>query len=172
MGSVYIAFTSHAQNWLAVKVAYWIAAEKRNRTENRLVKGPSYIHSQFPCSSFLALLGEKEAHQAFEVAKSKSSGLVSFGIIILSGKLPTYPFPKPTSTLTSLLGQNVGLGEGLVVLYPPQTEFPSESAKAREKDCTWAFGGQFAALSLVNSLFRSARVVKARRRHWLLSHFC
>ena len=27
-------------------------------------------------------------------------------------KLPTYPSPKPTLTLTSDLGQNVGLGEG------------------------------------------------------------
>ena len=28
------------------------------------------------------------------------------------GKLPTYPSPKPTLTLTSHLGQNVGIGEG------------------------------------------------------------
>ena len=35
-----------------------------------------------------------------------------FGSLYVSGKLPTYPSPKPTSTLTSLLGQNVGLGEG------------------------------------------------------------
>ena len=27
-------------------------------------------------------------------------------------KLPTYPSPKPTLTLSSYLGQNVGLGEG------------------------------------------------------------
>ena len=27
-------------------------------------------------------------------------------------KLPTYPFPTPTLTLTSRLEQNVGLGEG------------------------------------------------------------
>ena len=30
----------------------------------------------------------------------------------VSGKLPTYPSPKPTLTVTSLLGLNVGLGEG------------------------------------------------------------
>ena len=30
----------------------------------------------------------------------------------VSEKLPTYPFPKSTLTLTSHLGQNVGLGEG------------------------------------------------------------
>ena len=29
----------------------------------------------------------------------------------VSGKLPTYPSPKLTLTLTSHLGQNVGLGE-------------------------------------------------------------
>ena len=29
----------------------------------------------------------------------------------VSGKLPTYPFPKLTLTLTSHLGQNVGLGK-------------------------------------------------------------
>ena len=30
----------------------------------------------------------------------------------ISGKPPTYPSPKPASTLSSYLGQNVGLGEG------------------------------------------------------------
>ena len=34
------------------------------------------------------------------------------GLIWVSGKLPTYPSPKPTLTLTSHLGQNVGFGEG------------------------------------------------------------
>ena len=34
------------------------------------------------------------------------------GSSYVSGKLPTYPSPKPTLTLTSYLGQNVGLGEG------------------------------------------------------------
>ena len=37
---------------------------------------------------------------------------LSFGSLHVSGKLSTYPFPKPTLTLTSHLGQNVGLGEG------------------------------------------------------------
>ena len=32
--------------------------------------------------------------------------------LFISGKLPTYPSLKPTLTLTSHLGQNVGLGEG------------------------------------------------------------
>ena len=34
-----------------------------------------------------------------------------FLAVYVSGKLPTYPSPKPTLTLTSLLGQNVGLGD-------------------------------------------------------------
>ena len=33
-------------------------------------------------------------------------------ILYVSGKLPTYPSPKPTFTLTSHLEQNVGLREG------------------------------------------------------------
>ena len=36
------------------------------------------------------------------------------GINVSSGKLPTHPSPKLTLTLTSHLGQNVSLGEGLV----------------------------------------------------------
>ena len=36
----------------------------------------------------------------------------------VSGKLPTYPSPKPTLTLTSHLGQNAGLGEGKVDSLP------------------------------------------------------
>ena len=34
------------------------------------------------------------------------------GSLYVSGKLPTYPSPKPTLTLTSHLRQSVGLGEG------------------------------------------------------------
>ena len=36
------------------------------------------------------------------------------GSLYISGKLPTYSSPKPTLTLTSHLGKNVGLGEGYV----------------------------------------------------------
>ena len=38
------------------------------------------------------------------------------GSLYVSGKLPTYPSPKPTLTLTSHLGQNIGLGEGKSLL--------------------------------------------------------
>ena len=44
-----------------------------------------------------------------EVNVEMSKGFGSFN---LSGKLPTYPSPKPTLILTSHLRQNVGLGEG------------------------------------------------------------
>ena len=36
----------------------------------------------------------------------------SVGSLYVFGKLPTYPSPQPTLTLTSHLGQNVSLGEG------------------------------------------------------------
>ena len=32
--------------------------------------------------------------------------------------MPTYPSPKPTLTLISLLGQNVGVGKGKVGSFP------------------------------------------------------
>ena len=37
---------------------------------------------------------------------------INEGSLYVSGKLPTYPSPKPTLILTSHLGKNVGLGEG------------------------------------------------------------
>ena len=44
----------------------------------------------------------------------------NIGSLNISGKLPTYmyPSPKPTLTLTSHLGQNVGLREGQVGSFP------------------------------------------------------
>jgi len=50
--------------------------------------------------------------------KITSSCQTNMGSLYLSGKLPTYPSPKPTLTLTSHLGQNVGLGEGCVGRFP------------------------------------------------------
>ena len=43
--------------------------------------------------------------------KKKVGGLKS-GSILVSGKLTTYPSPKSPSTLSSHLGQIVGLGKG------------------------------------------------------------
>ena len=39
-------------------------------------------------------------------------------LLDVSGKLPTYPSPRPILTITSHLGQNVGLGEGQVGSFP------------------------------------------------------
>ena len=64
--------------------------------------------------------GSTEGHSAkmsklyFLTAKQVNSLFCEFlfGSLYLAEKLPTYPSPKPTFTLTSHLGQNVGLGEG------------------------------------------------------------
>ena len=40
------------------------------------------------------------------------------------GKLPTYPSPKPTLTLTFHSGQNVGLGEGKVGSFSERCNDP------------------------------------------------
>ena len=42
----------------------------------------------------------------------KHCALPGMGSFYVSGKLPTFSSTKPTSTLSSYLGQNVGLGEG------------------------------------------------------------
>ena len=44
--------------------------------------------------------------------KERKKHSQELGAFYISGKLPTYPSPKPTLTLTSHLGQNAGLGEG------------------------------------------------------------
>ena len=46
-----------------------------------------------------------------KISRIPESGLpyVGQGSFYVSGKLPTYPSPKPTLTLMSHLGQNVGL---------------------------------------------------------------
>ena len=53
------------------------------------------------------------------LARAKWSGSVTLlpgagflGLFYVFGKLPTYPLPKPTLTLTSHFGQNVGVGTG------------------------------------------------------------
>ena len=146
---------------LEVKIASQIAAEIGIKRKRALQQSVSIL---FKSKESWSLQQSRRLIKPLKSSKPKLLDQSILGSLYDSGKLPTYPSPKPTSTLTSLLGQNVGLGEGQVVLHP-QTEFPSESAKTREKDCTWAFGGQFAALSLVNPLFICARVVKARCRH-------
>ena len=45
---------------------------------------------------------------------TKGEGNGHFGSLYISGKLPSYPSPRPTFTLTFHLEKNVGLREGLV----------------------------------------------------------
>ena len=52
------------------------------------------------------------------------------GSLYVSGKLSTYPFPEPTLTLTSLLGQNVGLGEEYVGRFPETNDDPNYVSQA------------------------------------------
>ena len=63
-------------------------------------------------SHYLKQLFESNSHQLFHIHKYLiSHDNVYWRIISVSGKLPTYPSPKPTLTPTSHLRQNVVLGE-------------------------------------------------------------
>ena len=65
----------------------------------------NYLH-------YLKQLFESNSHQLFHIHKYLiSHDNVYWRIISVSGKLPTYPSPKPTLTPTSHLRQNVVLGE-------------------------------------------------------------
>ena len=65
----------------------------------------NYLH-------YLKQLFESNSHQLFHIHKYLiSHDNVYWRIISVSGKLPTYPSPKPTLTPTSHLRKNVVLGE-------------------------------------------------------------
>ena len=65
----------------------------------------NYLH-------YLKQLFESNSHQLFPIHKYLiSHDNVYWRIISVSGKLPTYPSPKPTLTPTSHLRQNVVLAE-------------------------------------------------------------
>ena len=49
---------------------------------------------------------------AVNVTLNLYNAINGMGSLYVSGKLLTYSSPKPTITLNSHLGQNVGLGEG------------------------------------------------------------
>ena len=67
----------------------------------------------FMYSMFLAAENYLKDFNIIIVTNKVEHGLmIHLGSLYVSGKLPTYPFPKPTLTLTSHLGKNVGLGEG------------------------------------------------------------
>ena len=64
--------------------------------KKRFIRLPSYPYSLVFQQKMLSTL------------KLNTKGIINTFL----GKLPTYPSPKPTLTLTSHLGQNVGLGKG------------------------------------------------------------
>ena len=64
-----------------------------------------------------------------------------FGYV--SGKLPTYPSPKATLTLTSHIGKNFGLGEGLVGSFPETYNDPLIKAKFSLVELSNKFKTQF-----------------------------
>ena len=57
-------------------------------------------------------LGKTTQTQKPQIAKFNWMIIESLWIIIRFWEIATYPSPKPTSKLTSHLGQNAGLGEG------------------------------------------------------------
>ena len=72
------------------------------------------LHSSFHGSSLSPTFGQKLDRNVLLACLLYSRRLLRslFGPLYVSGKLPTYPpLAKPTSTLTSHLVQNVGLGE-------------------------------------------------------------
>ena len=73
---------------------------------------------------------------AMELEKLRVNGKITpscqtnMGSLYVSRKLSTYPFPEPTLTLTSLLGQNVGLGEQYVGRFPETNDDPNYVSQA------------------------------------------
>ena len=68
-----------------------------------------------------------EFGQIFELIKTYTDSPFVYmaavdGSLYLSGKLPTHLSPKPAFTLASHLGQNVGLGEGEVGIFPSSVQ--------------------------------------------------
>ena len=63
---------------------------------------------------FLGNLVPRALFRGFPPKPGKSA----LGTRLVSVKLPIYSSPKPALSLTSHIGQNVGLGEGLVGGFP------------------------------------------------------
>ena len=70
--------------------------------ESEIKKSNSYKHDHF------FLLEVAPLFPGIPVRRAREKE----GSFYVSGKLPTYPSPKPTLALTFHLGQNVSLGEG------------------------------------------------------------
>ena len=73
------------------------------------------LHSSFHGCALSPTFGQKLDRNVLLACILYSRRLLRslFGPLHVSGKLPTYPSPKPTSTLTSLLGQKCWLRGGV-----------------------------------------------------------
>ena len=92
---------------LALMASESLALKAKGQRPNELLNSPFPVLSlKFQVAGYMQLVGGELYSQ--EV----------LGSIQVSEKLPTYPSPKSTLTLTSHLGQNVGLGEGQVGSFP------------------------------------------------------
>ena len=94
---------------LEVKIASQITAEIGIKRKRALQQSVSIL---FRSKESWSLQQSRRLIKPLKSSKPKLLDQSILGSLYDSGKLPTYPSPKPTSTLTSLLGQNVGLGEG------------------------------------------------------------
>ena len=97
----------------------------------------NYLH-------YLKQLFETNPHQLFCIHKYLiSHDYVYWRIIGVSGKLPTYPSPKPTLTPTSHLWQNVVLGEEAGGQFPRNIKWllsnALENMKYSQKDSKQSF---------------------------------
>ena len=70
------------------------------------------VNAEYSSKTTFFPKGSLEFHHVEGVRISVSFLCTIIGLFYVSGKLPTYPSPKPTLTLSSYLEQNVGLGEG------------------------------------------------------------
>ena len=95
-------------------------------------------------SHYLKQLFESNSHQLFRIHKYLiSHDSVYWRIIAVSGKLPTYPSPKPTLTPTCHLRQNVVLGEEAGGQFPRNIKWllsnALENMKCSQKDSKQSF---------------------------------
>ena len=79
-----------------------------------------FLHHVYEDKNCKEMTDHPQPQLAFAIGNEPFHGffIVLIRSIQVCGKLPTYPSPKLTLTLTSHLGQNDGLGEGQVGSFP------------------------------------------------------
>ena len=77
------------------------------------------------------------------------------GSMFVSGKLPTYPSPNLTFTLTSCFGQNVRFGEGYVDSFPETYIDPVNHLLLSKDPSTIRLSSKSEIISVVSPPFRS-----------------